>query len=178
MTLAAIGGPSTQISQSTCFSRPPNDGPPLTQEVGNEARTDDRHSIAYIDASPESLYALISDVTRTPEYSPEVVKCTWIKDATGPAVDARFKAINPAGRVPDWPNKPIVTVAEPSREVAFERGEVGAGTSRCEHEPGTHRDHRRGQAGRTARLTSSSDIPCIGMSADSSQFATALERII
>jgi hypothetical protein len=82
----------------------------------------------YIEASPDALYALISDVTRTPEYSPEVVKCTWKKGATGPAVGARFKAINHAGRVPDWPNWPVVTVAEPGRAFAFERTEVGGGT--------------------------------------------------
>ena len=82
----------------------------------------------YIDATPEALYALISDVTRTPEYSPEVVKCTWIKGATGPAVGARFKAINHAGRIPDWPNKPVVTVVEPNKTFAFERTEVGGGT--------------------------------------------------
>jgi hypothetical protein len=82
----------------------------------------------YIEASPEALYALISDVTRTPEYSPEVVKCTWIKGADGPAVGARFKAVNHAGRVPDWPNKPVVTIAEPGRVFAFERTEIGGGT--------------------------------------------------
>lgn len=81
-----------------------------------------------IDAAPQVIYDLISDVTRTPEYSPEVVKCTWIKGATGPAAGARFKAINHAGRVPDWPNKPIVTIAEPGRVFAFERTEVGGGT--------------------------------------------------
>jgi hypothetical protein len=30
--------------------------------------------------------------------------------------------------VPDWPNKPIITVAEPGRTFAFERTEVGGGT--------------------------------------------------
>jgi hypothetical protein len=91
----------------------------------------------YIEATPEALYALISDVTRTPEYSPEVVRCTWIKGATGPAVGARFKAINHAGRVPDWPNKPVITVAEPNRRFAFERTEIGGGTIewRYEFEP-------------------------------------------
>ena len=82
----------------------------------------------YIEATPEALFTLISDVTRTPEYSPEVVKCTWIKGATGPAVGARFKAINHAGRVPDWPNKPVITVVEPNRTFAFERTEIGGGT--------------------------------------------------
>lgn len=82
----------------------------------------------HIEASPEALYALVSDVTRTPEYSPEVVKCTWKKGATGPAVGARFKAINHAGRVPDWPNSPVITVADPGKAFAFERTEVGGGT--------------------------------------------------
>ena len=88
----------------------------------------------YIEATPDALYALVSDVTRTPEYSPEVVKCTWIKGATGPVVGARFKAINHAGRVPDWPNKPVVTVAEPARTFAFERTEVGGGTIEWRYE--------------------------------------------
>ncbi|HWC35394.1 MAG TPA: SRPBCC family protein [Mycobacteriales bacterium] len=89
--------------------------------------TTDRVS-RHIEARPEALYSLVSDVTRTPEYSPEVVKCTWIKGATGPVVGARFKAINHAGRVPDWPNKPVVTVADAGRAFAFERSEVGGGT--------------------------------------------------
>jgi polyketide cyclase/dehydrase/lipid transport protein len=82
----------------------------------------------HIGASAEALYSLVSDVTRTPEYSPEVVKCTWLGGATGPVVGARFKAINHAGRVPDWPNKPVVTVADPGRTFAFERTEIGGGT--------------------------------------------------
>jgi hypothetical protein len=82
----------------------------------------------YIEATPEALYAIVSDVTRTPEMSPEVVKCTWIPPATGPAVGARFKAINSAGRGPNWPNKPVVVTADPGREFAFARTEVGAGT--------------------------------------------------
>ena len=82
----------------------------------------------YIEASPESLYALISDVTRTPEYSPEIRRCTWIGGAAGPAVGARFKAINTAGRGPAWPNKPVVLTADPGKEFAFSRTEVGGGT--------------------------------------------------
>jgi hypothetical protein len=81
-----------------------------------------------IAASPESLYAIVSDVTRTPELSPEVVKCSWINGATGPSVGARFRAINKAGRGPRWPNTPIVVTAEPGREFAFSRTELFAGT--------------------------------------------------
>ena len=82
----------------------------------------------YIAASPELLYDIVSDVTRTPELSPEVVKCTWVKGATGPAVGARFRAINSAGRGPDWPNWPVVITAHRGREFAFRRTEPFAGT--------------------------------------------------
>jgi hypothetical protein len=82
----------------------------------------------YIEASPQALYDLVSDVTRTPEYSSEVVRCTWIGGVTGPAVGARFKAINKAGHGPKWPNKPVVTAAEPAKEFAFARTEPLAGT--------------------------------------------------
>lgn len=82
----------------------------------------------FIGASPEALYAIVSDVTRTPELSPEIVKCTWVKGATGPAVGARFKAINKMGRGPAFPNKPVVVTADPGREFAFARTEPFAGT--------------------------------------------------
>ena len=82
----------------------------------------------YIEATPQALYDIVSDVTRTPEMSPEVVKCTWIKPATGPAVGARFKAINNVGRGPSWPNKPVVLTADRGREWAFARTEIGGGT--------------------------------------------------
>ena len=82
----------------------------------------------YIEASPGDLYDIVSDVTRTPEMSPEIVACTWIKGDTGPRVGARFKAINHAGRGPDWPNKPVVVAVDPGREFAFARTEAFAGT--------------------------------------------------
>jgi hypothetical protein len=82
----------------------------------------------YIEAPPELLYDLVSDVTRTPELSPEVVRCTWVKEATGPTVGARFRAINSAGRGPDWPNWPVVIAADRPKEFAFSRTEPFAGT--------------------------------------------------
>ena len=77
----------------------------------------------YIEAPPEALYDLIADVTRTPERTPDIVRCEWLDGATGPAVGARFKAINKQGRGPNWSNKPVVTVADPGREFAFARTE-------------------------------------------------------
>ena len=87
----------------------------------------------YIEASPEALYDLISDVTRTPERTPDVVRCEWLDGATGPAVGARFKSVNHQGRGPNWSNKPVVTVADPGREFSFTRTEPFAGTILWRH---------------------------------------------
>ena len=81
-----------------------------------------------IDALPEKVYDLVADVTRTPEFSPEVRRCTWLDGATGPAVGARFEVVNKAGRGPAWKNRPLVIVADRGREFAFSRTEKAAGT--------------------------------------------------
>ena len=89
----------------------------------------DRDQVSlHMDASPDEVYALVADVTRTPEFSPEILECTWLDGATGPAVGARFKARNKVPNRPAWSNKPVVTVAEPGRRFAFARTEPFAGT--------------------------------------------------
>lgn len=82
----------------------------------------------YIEASPMALYDLVSDVTRTPQLSPEIVSCRWLDGAEGPAVGARFKAVNITPRGRKWSNKPVVVAAQPGREFAFARTEPFAGT--------------------------------------------------
>jgi hypothetical protein len=68
--------------------------------IFNQQFDHDEASIV-IDAPPEAVYAVISDVTRTPEYSPEVISCAWIDGAEGPRVGARFEARNKvAGALP------------------------------------------------------------------------------
>ncbi len=87
----------------------------------------------YIEASPHVLYDLIADVTRTPERTPDIVRCEWIDGATGPEVGARFKSINHQGRGPNWSNRPVVTVADPGKEFSFTRTEPFAGTILWRH---------------------------------------------
>ena len=90
-----------------------------------------------IAAPPDAVYGLVADITRMGEWSPECVSCVWTGGATGPAVGARFKARNKAGRGPAWFNTPVVTAAEPGREFAFNRSGPGVGsyTWRYEIEP-------------------------------------------
>lgn len=42
-------------------------------------------------APPAKVWALVSDVTRIGEFSPETFEAAWTHGATGPAVGARFK---------------------------------------------------------------------------------------
>jgi hypothetical protein len=92
-------------------------------------QTLDRDEVsAVVAARPEDVYALVADVTRMPEFSPEVVSCRWLGDVTGPAVGARFEAVNASQVGKRWKNRPVVTVAEPGREFAFSRSEAFAGT--------------------------------------------------
>jgi len=72
----------------------------------------------HVDAPPEKVYELVSDVTRMGEWSPECRKCEWIDGATGPAVGARFKGSNKNG-IFRWSTKPKVVAADEGREFAF-----------------------------------------------------------
>ena len=45
----------------------------------------------HINAAPDEVWKLISDITKMGEYSPEVVQAEWLNGATGPAVGARYR---------------------------------------------------------------------------------------
>lgn len=74
----------------------------------------------HIDAPPDAVYALVADVTRMGEWSPENIGGEWVDGATGPAVGARFKGKNK--RKASWTTKCTVTKADPGREFAFDVG--------------------------------------------------------
>jgi len=75
----------------------------------------------YIEAAPEKVYDMVSDVTRMGEWSPETHTAKWIDGATGPAAGARFRGSNKKG-IMRWSTKPTVTVADPGREFTFDVG--------------------------------------------------------
>lgn len=72
-----------------------------------------------IDAPAETLYDLVSDVTKMGDYSPENTGAVWLEGATGPAVGARFKGTNRLGSL-TWATKPTITAADRGRLFAFE----------------------------------------------------------
>ena len=64
-------------------------------------------------APAEAVYALVSDVTRMGEWSPECYRCTWLDGGTGPRQGARFKGWNkqPLGPLPlKWATTSTVVV--------------------------------------------------------------------
>lgn len=72
-----------------------------------------------IAGSPDQLWALVSDVTRMGEWSPETTGGVWARRVTGPAVGARFKGRNHAGRR-SWTTACVVTACEPGKRFAFD----------------------------------------------------------
>lgn len=83
----------------------------------------------HVPADPGLLYDLVSDVPRTPDWSPEVISCAWLDGSTGATVGARFVARNKR-RWLVWPNTPVVVATDPGKEFAFTRTERGGGTIR------------------------------------------------
>ena len=72
-----------------------------------------------IAASPEAVYAAISDVTRMGEWSEECHACEWHDGHDGPAVGATFDGHNRNGEH-EWTTQGKVIEAEPGRTFAFE----------------------------------------------------------
>lgn len=72
-------------------------------------------------ASPQELYDLVSDVTRTGEWSPVCVGCWW-DDGDGPREGAHFTGRN---QIPDrtWETRSQVVAAQPGREFAWVVGD-------------------------------------------------------
>jgi uncharacterized protein YndB with AHSA1/START domain len=72
-----------------------------------------------IAASPEEVYAAISDVTRMGEWSTECHRCEWHDGVEGPVVGATFDGHNRHGEH-EWTTQGKVIEADPGRAFAFE----------------------------------------------------------
>jgi len=75
-----------------------------------------------IAAPPESLWQMVSDVTRTKEWSPDVVMSAWVPPWTGPVVGAQFESTNHMPFVGRWRSRSTVTASDPGRRFAFAVG--------------------------------------------------------
>ena len=74
----------------------------------------------HMNATPEQVWALVSDVTRIGEFSPETFEAEWLDGATGPAVGARFRGhVKRNEKGPIYWSTCEVTVCEPLEEFMF-----------------------------------------------------------
>jgi hypothetical protein len=69
-------------------------------------------------ASPEAVWEVVSDVTRTGEWSHECKEAVWLDGATGAAPGARFQGQNRLQRI-GWARKNEIIVADAPRELAW-----------------------------------------------------------
>lgn len=72
-----------------------------------------------IDASPETVYALVSDLPSMGRWSPECYRCDWKGGATAAAPGVRFVGRNRIG-IRHWSTTGTVVVADPRRELTFD----------------------------------------------------------
>jgi uncharacterized protein YndB with AHSA1/START domain len=74
----------------------------------------------HVDAPPEKVWGLISDVTRIGRYSPETFEAEWLEGATGPVAGARFRGhVKRNGWGPTYWSSCTVITCEPGREFSF-----------------------------------------------------------
>jgi uncharacterized protein YndB with AHSA1/START domain len=90
-----------------------------------------------IDASPEAVYALVSDLPSMGRWSPECYRCDWVGGATAAAPGVRFTGRNRIGQR-RWSTQGTVVVADPGRELSFDVHYLGLPVSRWTYRIAPH----------------------------------------
>ncbi|WP_201377578.1 SRPBCC family protein, partial [Mycobacterium intracellulare] len=74
----------------------------------------------HINASPQTVWQLISDVTQIGRFSPETFEAQWLDGATGPTVGAKFRGhVKRNEKGPIYWTHCTVTECEPGKVFAF-----------------------------------------------------------
>src|SRR5437899_7815038 len=76
-----------------------------------------------VDAPPERVWKLATDLTRMGEWSPENMGGEWIDGANGPVVGARFRGKNQHPAVGQWETVAVVTEVDAPHCFAWIVGE-------------------------------------------------------
>jgi uncharacterized protein YndB with AHSA1/START domain len=86
---------------------------PLPRSIPRSGRTE-----AVVDAPPDAVWRVISDVTRISEWSHECRRVEWLDGAASAAVGARFRGTNQAGRW-TWSRVSEIVRADAPRTIAW-----------------------------------------------------------
>jgi uncharacterized membrane protein len=73
----------------------------------------------WIDAPPQRVWALVSDVELMPSLSSELQSVEWLDDVSGPAVGARFVGRSKHEALGEWATTSHVVEFEPGRVFAW-----------------------------------------------------------
>jgi uncharacterized membrane protein len=73
----------------------------------------------WIDAPPERVWAVVSDVERMPSMSEELESVEWLDGATGPTVGARFIGRSSHEALGKWATTSHVIECDPPRVLAW-----------------------------------------------------------
>ena len=76
-------------------------------------------AVVRIAASPEAVFAVITDLEQLPRLSPENQRCEFLGDDTSVDVGARFRGYNKAGDY-EWHADCVVTELDAGRRFAYE----------------------------------------------------------
>lgn len=86
-------------------------------------------SAIQIAATPAVVYALIADVTRTGEWSPECVRCRWLGGATTANAGVQFRGASRNGWR-RWSTTSTIRVARPGAELVWDVTYLGRPVAR------------------------------------------------
>lgn len=74
-----------------------------------------------MDAPPDEIWNLVSDIHNTGKFSPETFEAEWLDGATGPALGAKFRGHVRRNEIgPVYWTTCRVTACDPGREFGFE----------------------------------------------------------
>lgn len=91
----------------------------MTSQAARELRTE-----TTVAAPPEKVWALLTDFSRMPEWSPELVRMVPLKSG-GLRVGQAYLGVNKRKAVV-WPTRSVVAVLEPGRALAWDTRSSGA----------------------------------------------------
>ena len=79
----------------------------------------------YIDAPPEQVWALVSDICLMPRLSTELQEVEWLDGATQPAVGCRFRGRNAHRALGSWETVSTIVACDAPREFGWVVGDPG-----------------------------------------------------
>ncbi|MCU1394297.1 MAG: Polyketide cyclase / dehydrase and lipid transport [Ilumatobacteraceae bacterium] len=87
----------------------------------------------HVNAAPEAIYGMVSDLPRMGEWSPENCGGTWLGGANGAAVGARFKGRNENGKK-RWTTMVKIAICDAPTTFAFDVSAVGFAVARWQYD--------------------------------------------